>query len=203
MRRKKGLGHGRTPLPRDSRRQVSLLNQAMPIISERMGSDEKAESLVGAAEGALRASERMREEPEIIDHYVSQITDPEIDKRFEAVLVLSFALNCAIEPEKAAKGLEKALMDEDETMRQMALESIVEHHWIAGNFHEIELLLRIPELLETVTACLWAASIRLNEKQVPPESRRYLRSMMLEQARMGNETAKMFLDEVRAMAGLD
>lgn len=208
MAKKKGLHHaeertGKTPLPRDSSRQMSLLNQAMPIISERMGSDEKAKSLVGAAECALKASQRMREEPEIIDQYLLKISEEDMDSKFEAVLVFSFALTSQIETGKAVRGLEKALIDDDDTIRQMALESLVEYHWIAGNFHEIDLLLKIPQLLETVTSCLWSASIRLDEKEVPLGSRRYLRSMMLEQAGLGNRTAQLFLEEVRGMAGLD
>jgi hypothetical protein len=194
---------GRTPLADDSAKEIGLLNQAMPIISERIGSDEKAHTLVRAAEDALNASKRMSEEPEILDHYISEIAEGDLDSRFAAVLVFSFALTSSIEPKKAVEGLEKALMDDDETMRQMALESLVEYHWIAGNFHEIDILLKIPQLLETVTSCLWSASIRLDDSQVPLESRRYLRSMMIAQADSGNKTAKLFLEEVRRMSGLD
>ncbi len=210
MRRKRKSGPpgpksitGRTPMAEKAAGQIGLLNQAMPIISERMGSDEKAQKLVDAAEDALGASRRMRDEPEILEHYMSQISKGDLDSRFAAVLVFSFALTADVEPETAVRGLEKALMDDDETMRQMALESLVEYHWIAGNFHEIDLLLKIPQLLETVTACLWSASIRLDDAQVPSESRNYLRAMMIEQAGSGNQTAQLFIDEVRRMSGLD
>ena len=183
--------------------QRGLMDQAMSIVSEAMGQDPKAGPMIVAAEGALKASKRMAREPEVVEFYMKSIGDDELGARLEAVLALSFALTSGVNTEKAARGLEKALMDDDEHVRHMALESIVEFRWLSGNFDEIELLLKVPQLVETVTASLWSASIRLDENQVPAESRRYLRSMMSYQAEMGNRTAKLFLEEARQMAGLD
>jgi hypothetical protein len=183
-------------------REIGLLNQAMPIISERIGR-KKASGMIRAAEGALKASKKIRDTPETLGHYLSKISRGEMEEKFEAVLVFSFALTSRVGISDAVKGLEKALMDDDDTIRQMALESLVEHHWISGNFGEVGLLLKIPQLRESVAACLWAASIRLDDSEVPPESRRYLRQMMKEQADSGNRTAQLFLEEVRRMAGID
>ncbi len=184
-------------------RELSLLNQAMPIISERIGNDKTAHKLVGAAEKALGALRRLKEEPELLDHYALAVTGEDLDAHFEAVLVLSHALTSKIGTEKAVKGLEKALMNDDETIRHVALEGLVEHYWVSANFRDVDLLMKIPQLRETVAACLWSAYIRLDDSGVSLESRRYLRAMMLEQAKTGNMTAKMFLDDVRRMAGID
>jgi hypothetical protein len=172
-----------------------LLEQDMPIV-RKPGKDPRGMS--GTAGNALNVLAELPEKPELLDSYLSRTECEGVWERFEAALVLSYALQEGVRPTEVVAGLERMLNDDDEMMRQLALEGVVEHSWSTRNFRELDMLLSIAEIREEVLYRIVSASIRNNESHTP-ESLQYVISTIAQQAHAGNEIALMYVAEMEAM----